>query len=87
MDVDRVKTIFGWKARPQKRFYGTRRFESVVRETFVRSHDLKLHFGHLTVKIYTKGECVLRTEAITHDTVELRCGWVIEGLPPTSSES
>lgn len=81
MNIDRVKTIFGWKARPQKRFYGTRRFESVVERP---SYDLtifKLHFGRLTVKIYTKGECVLRTEAIAHNTVELRCGRVIDRFP------
>lgn len=81
MNIDRVKTIFGWKARPQKRFYGTRRFESVVERP---SYDLtifKLHFGRLTVKIYTKGECVLRTEAIAHNTVELRCGRVIDKFP------
>ncbi len=81
MNIDRVKTIFGWKTRPQKRFYGIRRFESVVETP---SYDLtifKLHFGRLTVKIYTKGERVLRTEAIAHNTVELRCGRVLEKFP------
>lgn len=81
MNIDRVKTIFGWKTRPQKRFYGIRRFESVVE---IPSYDLtifKLHFGRLTVKIYTKGERVLRIEAIAHNTVELRCGRVLEKFP------
>ena len=33
----------------------------------------KLHFGQLTLKGYTKGERVLRFEAIVHNTREL--GW------------
>jgi hypothetical protein len=28
----------------------------------------------LTLKIYTKGERVLRIEAVAHDTAELKCG-------------
>ena len=35
---------------------------------------LKIHFGKLTVKIYTKGERVLRVEAITHNARALACG-------------
>ena len=38
----------------------------------------KLHFGKLTLKAYTKGECVLRFEAIVHNTKELRCGRLLE---------
>ena len=38
----------------------------------------KLHFGRLTGKAYTKGERVLRFEAIAHNTAELRCGRMIE---------
>ena len=34
----------------------------------------KLHFGRLTGKAYTKGERVLRFEAIAHNIAELRCG-------------
>ena len=38
----------------------------------------KLHFGKLTLKAYTKGEHVLRFEAITHNTGELRTGRVLD---------
>ena len=38
----------------------------------------KLHFGRLTGKAYTKGERVLRFEAIAHNTAELRCGRMID---------
>ena len=41
----------------------------------------KLHFGQLTLKGYTKGERVLRFEAIVHNTKELRCGRVLAKLP------
>jgi len=41
----------------------------------------KLHFGKLTLKVYTKGERVLRVEAIVHNTRELRCGRRIERFP------
>ena len=47
-------------------------------------HDLtvfKLHFGKLTLKGYTKGEHVLRFEAIVHNTADLHCGRVIERFP------
>ena|GEM_PF-2909363 len=35
--------------------------------------NFKVHFGRLTVKAYTKGEHVLRFEAIVHNTKELKC--------------
>jgi len=38
----------------------------------------KLHFGRLTGKAYTKGERVLRFEAVAHNTAELRCGRMID---------
>jgi len=41
----------------------------------------KIHFGKLTLKVYTKGERVLRIEAIVHNTKELRCGRVLDRFP------
>jgi hypothetical protein len=46
----------------------------------------KLHFGRLTGKAYTKGERVLRFEAIAHNTAELRCGRMIEKFPAIVTE-
>ncbi|HEY5985404.1 MAG TPA: hypothetical protein VIV12_03320 [Streptosporangiaceae bacterium] len=37
----------------------------------------KVHFGNLTLKAYTKGEHVLRFEAIVHNTRDLGCGRVL----------
>ncbi len=44
-------------------------------------HLLKVHFGLLTLKAYTKGEHVLRFEAITHNTKQLGCGRMLEKFP------
>jgi hypothetical protein len=47
-------------------------------------HDLtvfKLHFGKLTLKMYDKGERVLRIEIIVNNVEELRCGKRLEKLP------
>jgi hypothetical protein len=38
----------------------------------------KVHFGLLTLKGYTKGEHLLRFEAITHNTRQLGCGRVLD---------
>src|SRR5207245_4982207 len=47
-------------------------------------HDLtvfKVHFGNLTLRAYTKGERVLRFEAIVHNTRDLGCGRVVARFP------
>jgi len=41
----------------------------------------KLHCGKLTLKIYTKGERVLRIEVVDHNTKQLRCGRSLEKFP------
>jgi hypothetical protein len=83
LDVRQVRTLFGTKQRPRR--HGTRRAASrlvVVVETL--AYDLtvfKVHFGNLTLKAYTKGERVLRIEAVAHNTHELRCGRVVARFP------
>jgi hypothetical protein len=51
------------------------------RETAYDLTIFKLHCGKLTLKIYTKGERVLRIEAIAHNTLELRSGRSLEKFP------
>src|SRR6266850_1507786 len=41
----------------------------------------KLHCGKLTLKIYTKGERVLRIEAVLHNSEELQCGRSLDRFP------
>jgi hypothetical protein len=76
IDLQVIKTILGYKRRPR---YHKRKRESSEWEVTVErpTYDLtifKLHCGKLTLKIYTKGERVLRIEAIVHNTEELDCG-------------
>jgi hypothetical protein len=82
LNVKRLKTIFGVKARPHRDRKGKPPRLEVVVET--PQYDLtifKLHFGKLTLKAYTKGDRVLRFEAIVHNTKELRCGRRLERFP------
>jgi len=77
LDVRRVKTIFGAKRRPSRHKGKGRkepRLEVVIERPAYHLTVLKIHFGKLTVKIYTKGERVLRVEAITHNARALPCG-------------
>jgi hypothetical protein len=76
LDVKTVKTIFGRSRRGQES-----RWEVVVERP---SYDLtvfKIHCGKLTLKIYSKGERVLRIEAIVHNTRVLPLGRKLEKMP------
>ena len=81
LDVPRIRTVFGTAQRPRR----TRKRSSTIEAAIeTPTYDLtvfKLHFGRLTGKAYTKGERVLRFEAIAHNTAELRCGRMIEKFP------
>ena len=84
LDLDKLKTIFGWKHRPHRLHHGLARAVRMERIIDNSIHDVtvfKLHFGRLTLKIYDKGERVLRIEAIVHNVKELRCGKLLENLP------
>jgi hypothetical protein len=83
LDLKTVRTILGYQRRPR---YRQRKKESAEWEVTVEkpTYDLtifKLHCGQLTLKIYTKGERVLRVEAVVHNTQELRCGRSLEKFP------
>jgi hypothetical protein len=77
-----LRTLFGAKARPHRDRAGGPPRLAVVIET--PQYDLtlfKVHFGRLTLKGYTKGERVLRFEAVVHNTKELGCGRAIDKFP------
>jgi hypothetical protein len=79
LDVPQLKTVFGAKARPRRdRASGPPRLEAALETPRYDLTIFKLHFGRLTLKAYTNGERVLRFEAITHNTAELRCGRALE---------
>ena len=82
LNIRTVKTIFGIKQR--RRRYNKKepvRFEVVVERPEYDLTVFKVHCGRLTLKIYTKGERVLRIEVIAHNTVDLRCGRQLHWFP------
>ncbi|MGH7753703.1 MAG: hypothetical protein ACREN5_12880, partial [Gemmatimonadales bacterium] len=79
LDVTTLRTIFGWKRRPHHR----RRAWRVERVVDGAGYDVtvfKVHFGPLTLKLYDKGDRVLRIEVIVHNVKDLRCGKRLEKL-------
>ena len=83
LNIRTLKTIFGYKNRPFHRDTHGKgpRFELVIERPDYDLTVFKVHFGKLTVKIYSKGECALRIEAVAHNTKDLRCGKVIDRFP------
>jgi hypothetical protein len=82
LDVPAVRTLFGAKRRPHRdRKTGPPRLEAVIETPRYDLTTFKVHFGRLTLKAYTKGEHVLRVEAITHNTKDLGCGRVLDRFP------
>jgi hypothetical protein len=75
LDLKTLKTIFGSRTRPRRCAHQPPPRTEAVLET--PTYDLtvfKLHFGKLTVKLYSKGEHVLRSEAIVHNVQALAVG-------------
>ena len=83
LDLRTVKTILGYTRRPR---YRPRRGKRLTWEVAVERpvYDLtifKLHGGKVTLKIYTKGERVLRSEAMAHNTQALGCRRSLDQFP------
>ena len=78
LDIKRVLKIFGVHKRWAKRLGASPREQLVLETPVCDLTVFKVHFGRLTLKIYTKGERVLRCEAIAHHVEALDCGRVIE---------
>lgn len=84
LDLKKLKTIFGRKYRPynhrQKRGSEVR-LEKVIERPSYNLTVFKLHFGKLTLKIYDKGDRVLRVEVVAHNVKDLRCHTGVKRLP------
>jgi hypothetical protein len=76
LDLDRIKTIFGDKHRPHRdtRKKNPTRWGVVVETPTYDLTVFKVHYGKMTLKIYTKGDRVLRAEVIVHNTRAYRWG-------------
>jgi hypothetical protein len=82
LDVHTLKTIFGAKRRPfRPKDHQAPRLEVVVEKPTYNLTVFKLHFGKLTVKLYTKGERLLRIEVIIHNTKALPYGRSLPKFP------
>jgi hypothetical protein len=55
--------------------------EKIIERSVYDLTVFKVHFGKLTLKMYDKGDRVLRVEVIVHNIEELRCGKRLEKLP------
>ena len=79
LDVPKVRTLFGSKGRPHRPGVELSPRQAVVIEKPRWNLTIfKVHFGLLTLKAYTKGERVLRFEAIAHHTKQLGCGRTLD---------
>ena len=72
LDIKTVKTILGCKQRPQKK--SKTRWEITVETPEYGLTVFRIHAGALTLKMYTKGERVLRCEVIVHNVRKLKHG-------------
>jgi hypothetical protein len=74
-----LKTLFGAKRRPHRDCKdGPPRLAAVTETPVYDLAVFKLHFAKLTLKAYTKGEHVLRFEAIAQNTSDLRTGRMLD---------
>jgi len=74
LDVKRVMKIFGCHMRRLKNPHHVSREQVVLERPTYDLTVFKLHYGGLTLKMYTKGECILRTEAMVERIDGLKCG-------------
>jgi hypothetical protein len=83
LDLDRIKTIFGDKKRPHfdRRKNNPTRWGVVVETPAYDVTIFKVHYGKMTLKIYSKGEHALRIEVIVHNTREYRWGRSLPAFP------
>jgi hypothetical protein len=83
LDVPRLRTLFGVGARPHRQTGEdlSPRQAVVIERPRWNLTLFKVHFGLLTLKGYTKGEHVLRFEAIVHNTRALHTGRVLDRFP------
>jgi hypothetical protein len=81
LDVPALRTLFGVKKRPAGTHEPSPKLAVVIERPAYDLTLFKVHFGLLTLKGYTKGERVLRFEAIVHNTRTLKTGRGLENFP------
>jgi hypothetical protein len=81
LDVPTLRTLFGVRKRPAGTAEPSLKLAVVIERPQYDLTLFKVHFGLLTLKGYTKGERVLRFEAIVHNTKTLKTGRALENFP------
>jgi hypothetical protein len=81
LDVPALRTMFGTRYRPAGTAEPSPKLAVVIETPRYDLTLFKVHFGLLTLKAYTKGERVLRFEAIVHNTRTLSTGRTLEKFP------
>jgi hypothetical protein len=81
LDVPSLRTLFGVKKRPAGTAEPSLKLAVVIERPAYDLTLFKVHFGLLTLKGYTKGERVLRFEAIVHNTKTLKTGRGLDKFP------
>ena len=86
LDLTSIRTILGYRRRPRyRRTKRSAEWEVTIERPVYDLTIFKLHCGKLTLKIYSKGERVLRIEAVAHNTRELNCGRALDKFPEVVS--
>jgi len=80
LQIKTICTLFGRQRRPcrPKGWQREPKVEVVLERPAYDLIIFRVHFDRLTLKIYTKGEHILRIEAMAHNTRDLRCGTSLE---------
>ena len=90
MNVKRLKTILGRKNRPHHRKKKPARWQITIERPNYDLTIFKVYCGKMALKIYTKGERVLRAEAMAIDaqgiTVRAGCGAIRENRHETQGD-
>jgi hypothetical protein len=84
LDLKRIKTIFGRQRRPHYKGKAKAHRVSVERILERPAYDLtifRIHFGPFTLKLYTKGEAILRCEVTVHNAKALSCKRDLDHFP------
>ena len=81
LDVPALRTLFGVKKTAGRTAEPSPKLAVVIERPAYDLTLFKVHFGLLTLKGYTKGERVLRFEAIVHNTKTLKTGRALEKFP------
>lgn len=82
LDIKKIGKLFGSKHRPHNKPRENRPpIRTIIEKPVYDLTVFKLHFGKQTLKIYDKGENVLRIKAVAHNIKDLKCGKVLSRLP------